>query len=44
MITSVAIASGLGAASAYSWMKLPVVADMERVMEATTMPTLLLRR
>ena len=42
VITSVAIASGLGAASAYSWMKLPVVKDMERVMEATTMPTLLL--
>jgi DhnA family fructose-bisphosphate aldolase class Ia len=42
VITSVAIASGLGAASAYSWMKLPVVKEMERVMEATTMPTLLL--
>ncbi|HET9167923.1 MAG TPA: aldolase [Actinospica sp.] len=42
VITSVAIASGLGAASAYSWMKLPVVKDMERVMEATTLPTLLL--
>lgn len=42
VITSVAIASGLGAASAYSWMKLPVVKDMERVMDATTMPTLLL--
>ncbi|NNC11561.1 deoxyribose-phosphate aldolase [Planctomonas sp. JC2975] len=42
VITSVAIASGLGATSAYSWLKLPVVADMERVMEATTLPTLLL--
>ncbi len=42
VITSVAIASGLGAASGYSWMKLPVVKEMERVMEATTMPTLLL--
>ena len=39
---SIAIASGLGASSAYTWMKLPVVPDMERVMEATTMPTLLL--
>jgi DhnA family fructose-bisphosphate aldolase class Ia len=39
---SVAIASGLGATSSYSWMKLPVVADMERVMAATTLPTLLL--
>lgn len=42
VVKSVAIASGLGAASAYTWMKLPVVAEMERVMAATTMPTLLL--
>ncbi|MHA7985755.1 class I fructose-bisphosphate aldolase [Rathayibacter sp. CAU 1779] len=42
VITSVAIASGLGATSAYSWLKLPVVDRMERVMEATTLPTLLL--
>jgi DhnA family fructose-bisphosphate aldolase class Ia len=42
VIHSIAIASGLGASSAYTWMKLPVVADMERVMAATTMPTLLL--
>ena len=42
VIRSVAIASGLGVTSGYSWMKLPVVADMERVMAATTLPTLLL--
>jgi len=42
VVTSVAIASGLGASSAYSWLKLPVVEDMERVMEAATLPTLLL--
>jgi DhnA family fructose-bisphosphate aldolase class Ia len=42
VITSVAIASGLGATSAYSWLKLPVVPEMERVMEATTLPTVLL--
>lgn len=42
VITSVAIASGLGSTSAYTWMKLPVVADMERVLAATTMPTVLL--
>lgn len=42
VILSIAIASGLGASSAYTWMKLPVVDDMERVMAATTMPTLLL--
>lgn len=39
---SVAIASGLGTDSSYTWMKLPVVPDMERVMESTTLPTLLL--
>ena len=39
---SVAITSGLGSTSAYSWLKLPVVPNMERVMEATTLPTLLL--
>jgi DhnA family fructose-bisphosphate aldolase class Ia len=42
VITSVAIASGLGATSAYSWLKLPVVPDMHHVMEAATLPTLLL--
>jgi DhnA family fructose-bisphosphate aldolase class Ia len=42
VILSTAIAAGLGETSAYSWMKLPVVPDMERVMAATTMPTLLL--
>lgn len=42
VIKSVAIASALGASSAYSWLKLPVVPDMDRVMKATTLPTLLL--
>jgi hypothetical protein len=42
VVTSVAIASGLGATSAYSWLKLPVVPDMAAVMAATTLPTLLL--
>ncbi len=42
VITSIAIACGLGSTSAYSWLKLPVVPDMERVMEAATLPTLLL--
>ena len=42
VIKSVAIASGLGNSSSYSWMKLPVVEDMARVMAATTLPTLLL--
>lgn len=42
VITSIAIASGLGTTSAYSWLKIPVVDDMVRVMEAATLPTLLL--
>lgn len=42
VVLSVAISSGLGSTSAFSWLKLPVVANMERVMEATTLPTLLL--
>jgi hypothetical protein len=42
VIRSIAIASGLGESSARTWLKLPVVADMDRVMAATTLPTLLL--
>jgi len=42
VITAIAIASGLGSTSAYTWLKLPVTDDMERVMEAATLPTLLL--
>jgi hypothetical protein len=41
-IRSIHIAAGLGASSAHTWLKLPVVDDLARVMEATTMPTLLL--
>lgn len=41
-IRSIHIAAGLGASSAHTWLKLPVVEDLPRVMEATTMPTLLL--
>jgi hypothetical protein len=42
VITSIAIASGLGRTSAYTWLKLPVVDEMERVMASTTMPSLIL--
>jgi hypothetical protein len=42
VIRSVGISAGLGSTSAYSWLKLPVVADMERVAEASTLPILLL--
>lgn len=41
-IKSIHIASGLGAPSAHTWLKLPVVDDLARVMDATTLPTLLL--
>lgn len=41
-IRSIHIASGLGATSAHTWLKLPVVDDLARVMDATTLPTLLL--
>jgi len=42
VIKSVAISSGLGNTSRNTWLKLPVVDEMERVMRSTTMPTLLL--
>ena len=42
VIASMAIASGLGRTSAYTWLKLPAVADMEHVMEASTLPVLIL--
>jgi hypothetical protein len=36
------IAASLGPTSAYTWLKVPVVEDMERVAAATTLPTVLL--
>ncbi|MBJ8344771.1 aldolase [Antrihabitans sp. YC2-6] len=42
VIKSVHIGQGLGATSAHTWMKLPVVEEMDRVMDSTTLPTLLL--
>jgi DhnA family fructose-bisphosphate aldolase class Ia len=42
VMRSMAIASALGATSSHTWLKVPVVEDMERVAEATTMPLLLL--
>jgi hypothetical protein len=42
MIRAVAVASGLGTTSAYTWLKVPVVPDMDRVMAASTLPALLL--
>ena len=42
MVKAVSIAAGLGATSAYTWLKLPVVDEMERVLAASTLPALLL--
>jgi hypothetical protein len=39
---SIAVASGLGTTSAYTWLKVPVVDDMERVLATSTLPALLL--
>lgn len=39
---AIAIVSGLGGTSAYTWLKVPVTADMREVMSATTLPTFLL--
>jgi hypothetical protein len=41
-IRAIGISSALGPTSAYTWLKLPAIAEMERVMAATTLPTLLL--
>jgi len=42
MIKAIGIGSALGVSSAYTWLKIHVVDEMERVMCATTLPTLLL--
>jgi hypothetical protein len=42
MIRACTVAAGLGTTSAYTWLKVPVVPDMEQVMAATTLPALIL--
>ncbi len=42
VISSIHVAAGLGATSAHTWLKLPVVEEMDRVLDATTLPCLLL--
>jgi DhnA family fructose-bisphosphate aldolase class Ia len=42
VIRSIVVASGLGTTSAYTWLKLPVTDDMERVLAASTLPAVLL--
>ncbi len=42
LIEAVAVASALGPVSAYTWLKLPASAEMERVLATTSLPCLLL--
>ncbi|MCU1665372.1 MAG: hypothetical protein QOI36_3925 [Pseudonocardiales bacterium] len=42
MIRAACVAAGLGATSAYTWLKVPIVDEMERAMAATTLPALIL--
>lgn len=42
VIRSATVAAGLAPTSAYTWLKLPVVEDMEAVLAATTLPVVLL--
>jgi hypothetical protein len=42
MIRAIAVGQALGRTSAYTWLKVPVVDQMERVMAASTLPALLL--
>jgi hypothetical protein len=42
MIRAMTVAAGLGTTSAYTWLKVPVVSEMARVMAATTLPALIL--
>jgi hypothetical protein len=42
MMRAITVASGLGTTSAYTWLKVPYVDDMERVMAASTLPALIL--
>jgi len=42
LVEAACITAGLGTSAAYTWLKLPVSAQMERVLAATSLPTLLL--
>jgi hypothetical protein len=42
MIRAMTVAAGLGRTSAHTWLKVPIVDDMERAMAATTLPSLIL--
>jgi hypothetical protein len=42
LIRVACVAAGLGTTSAFTWLKIPVVEDMQRVIACTTLPVLLL--
>jgi hypothetical protein len=42
VVRAATVAAGLGWSSAFTWLKLPVIDDMESVLAATTLPVLLL--
>jgi DhnA family fructose-bisphosphate aldolase class Ia len=42
VVRSATVAAGLGWTSAHTWLKMPVIDDMESVLAATTLPVLLL--
>jgi hypothetical protein len=42
MIRAMTVSAGLGTTSAHTWLKVPIVEDMERAMAATTLPALIL--
>ena len=42
LVKAVSIASGLGASSAHTWLKVPASSQVERMMAATTLPSLIL--
>jgi DhnA family fructose-bisphosphate aldolase class Ia len=42
VVRSATVAAGLGSSSAHTWLKLPVVDEMEPVLSATTLPVVLL--
>ncbi len=42
LVRAVTVAAGLGATSAYTWLKVPASADVEALLAATTLPALIL--
>jgi hypothetical protein len=42
MIRAMAVSAGLGNTSAHTWLKVPIVDEMERAMAASTLPAVIL--